>query len=176
MRLILPNLVDIIIFTIQFTLGLLVYWIFAQLFFVPRLRLLPRERALMVLCAPQAFRYLGLYALTQAAYNPEISQVWANSTAYGDLATHVAAVIALIALYRKWSIAIPFVWLCHILGLYAFADSTYKIFSTHLPVHLLNAGWFLPVFYVPVLVWSHYFSIRVLLERPGRQSLTAAAR
>lgn len=167
---------DIIIFTIQFALGLLVYGIFAHLFFLPRLKLLPRQRALMVLCAPQAFRYLGLYALTQAAYNSEISPVWANSTAYGDLATHVAAVIALIALHRNWSIAIPFVWLCHILGLYAFADSTLKIFTTHLPIHLLNAGWFLPVFYVPVLVWSHYFSIRVLLQRGGKQSLTATAR
>jgi hypothetical protein len=41
------------------------------------------------------------------------------------------------------------------------------MFSTHLPVHLLNAGWFLPVFYVPVLIWSHYFLTRVLLKRPG---------
>jgi hypothetical protein len=162
--------VDLFIFTIQFALGLVVYGIYAQLFFLPKMKLLPRQRALMVLTSPHAFRYLGLYALTQAAYNPDISQVWANSTAYGDLATQIAAAIALVSLYRGWGIAIPFVWLCNLLGLYAFVDSTLKIFTTHLPVHLLNAGWFLPVFYVPVLVWSHYYLTRVLL---GSKTLTA---
>ena len=122
----------------------------------------------MVLIAPHAFRFLALYSLTQAAYNPEIPQQWANSTAYGDLATYAAALIALVALDRGWSNAVPFAWLCNVVGLYAFLDSTYRIFSTRLPVHLLNAGWFLPVFYVPVLVWSHYFLSRALLKPPDR--------
>src|SRR5579872_3437779 len=118
----------------------------------------------MVLTTPHAFRFLGLYSLTQAAFNPQIPPQWADPTAYGDLATYVAAVLALVALGRGWGIAVPFVWLCNVLGVYAFLDSTYKIFSTHLPVHLLNAGWFLPVFYIPVLVWSHYFLFRALLR------------
>src|SRR5580692_8719890 len=105
---------------IQFALGLLTYGILAHLFFLPWLRQLPRQRALMVLTAPHAFRFLGLYALTQAAYNPEISQQWANSSAYGDLATYVAAVLGLVALGRGWGIAVPLVWLCNLLGVYAF--------------------------------------------------------
>ena len=162
---------DLIVFLVQFALGLLTYGILAHLFFLPWLRRQPQRRALMVLTAPHAFRFLGLYSLTQAAFNPQISPEWASSTAYGDLATYAAAVLALVALGRGWGIAIPFVWVCNILGVYSFFDSTYRIFSTHLPVHLLNAGWFLPVFYVPVLVWSHYFLFRALLGAPVNHRL-----
>jgi hypothetical protein len=172
--LILPYAVDLIIFTVQFALGVLVYGIMARLFFLPRLRLLPRQRALMVLTAPHAFRYLGLYALTQAAYNQEISAQWAHTTAYGDLVTQILAVIALLTLDRGWRIAVVFVWLCNLHGLFALLDSTYWLYSTRLPVHLLSAAWFLPVFYVPLLLWSHIFLFRVLLESRGDRPLTPA--
>jgi len=157
---------DLLIFVIQFSLGILVYGIFAWIFFLPRLNQLPRIRQLMILTAPHAFRYLGLYAFTQAGYNSQISQAWANSTAWGDFAAHVFAVISLISLKKGWSFAIPFVWLCHLAGSYAFVDSTLKMIQTNVPVHALNAGWFLPVFYVPVLVWTNIFAYKRLLSRP----------
>ena len=78
-------------------------------------------------------RWASLYALTQAAYNPDISQTWPIRRHTETWRTHATAVISLRALYRNWSFA-------------------------------------------PVLVWSHYFLFRVLLECPGRVSLTAAAR
>ena len=154
---------DLIIFCIQFGLGLLVYGLIIQIFVLSRLRALPWKRALLIATVPHAFRYLGLYALTQAAYNPAMSPAWANSTAYGDLGAHIFAVGALLALDRGWSVGVPFAWLCHVIGLYAFADSTLKIVTTHLPLHSLYAGWFLPVFYVPVLIWSHFYAFRLLL-------------
>ena len=156
---------DLIIFCIQFAFGLLVYGLIADIFALSRLRALPWKRALLILTVPHAFRYLGLFALTQAAYNPEISQQWANSTAYGDLGAQIFAAGTLLALHRDWPIGIPLAWLCHLIGLYAFVDSTLKIVSTHVPLHSLYAGWFLPVFYVPVLVWSHFFSFRLLFLR-----------
>lgn len=162
---------DLTIFLIQFVFGLIVYGVFAWIFFLPKLRLTPRQRALMILTAPHAFRYLGLYALAQNAYNPALGKVWADSTAYGDLATQVAAVIALVSLNKNWGIAIPFVWICNLLGLYAFGDSTLKMLSPQLPVHFLAAGWFLPAFYVPLLVWSHILLTLVLIGRP--KNLTA---
>jgi len=158
---------DLVVFLIQFTIGVIVYGVHSKLFFLPWLKKLPRQRALMLVTIPHTARFMGLFALTQAAYNSEISQVWANSTAYGDLATMILAIVALLALNANSSSAIPVTWLCHLVGVYAFLDSTIKIFTTHLPVHLLMAGWFLPTLYVPLLFWAHIFAFRWLISPPA---------
>ena len=155
---------DTILFCVQFVFGLFVYWLIAYLFALPRLKLLPWKRALLILTVPHTFRFLGLYALTVAAYNPTVSQDWANATAYGDLATQVFAVLTLIALHFDLGVGTVFAWVCHILGIYAFLDSTYKIVATQMPIHLLYSAWFLPVFYVPVLIWSSIYAFRLLIR------------
>jgi hypothetical protein len=156
---------DSTVFYVQFALSLIVYGLLAAWFVVPWLRPMPRSRAILILIVPHAFRALGLYALTQAAFNPEIPQSWADVTAYGDAITQVAAMLALIALHKGWRAAIPCAWLCNIAGTLDYAASVYVSVTTHVPIHLLSAGWFLPVFFLPLLAWSHYYLYRFLLLR-----------
>ena len=61
-------------------------------------------------------------------------------------------------------------WICNLLGIYAYGDSTLKMFTIPVQVHLLYAIWFLGVFWVPILMWSHILLTRELL---GKRSLTA---
>ena len=145
--------------------------ILGHTFFMPRLKRMPRQSALMLLVAPHAFRFFAITGYEQASYNPLLPMAWAQATAIADFATCIAAILALIALGRRSSLAIPFVWACNLIGLYAYGDSTLKMVTDHVPVHLLYAVWFLAVFWVPMLMWSHILLCRVLL---GKRSLTAA--
>lgn len=156
---------DSTVFYLQFALSLVVYGLLAAWFIVPWLRRMPQSRAILILIVPHAFRSLGLYALTQAAFDPAIPQSWANVTAYGDAIAQVTAMLALIALHYEWRAAIACAWLCNIAGSLDFAVSMYVSITTHVPVHLLYAGWFLPVFFLPLLLWSHLYLYRFLLLR-----------
>src|SRR5687768_2499431 len=75
---------DSIVFFIQLGLSTLVCWLLAEWFLVPILGGLSRSRALLLLIVPQAFRHLGLYALTQAAFEPYLASAWAVPVAIGD--------------------------------------------------------------------------------------------
>jgi hypothetical protein len=151
-------------------MGLIVMGILGHTFFLPWLKTVPRPRALMILVAPHAFRYFAITGFEQSSYNPDLPMAWAQATAIADFATCLAAIVALIALSKRSSIGIPFVWVCNLIGLYAYGDSTLKMMTMHVPVHLLYAVWFLAVFWVPLLMWSHILLCRELL---GKRSLTA---
>jgi hypothetical protein len=158
-------MIDSLVFNVQFGLGLVVYGIVASWFVIPWIRTMPRSRALSILLIPHAFRHFAPYALVASAFNPSISENWAKATAATDLATCVVALLGMIAFRRGWAAAIPLTWLCNILGLIAFGWSTYGMTVTQLPLHLLITSWFLPVFYVPILMWSHFYLFRFLLGR-----------
>ncbi len=161
---------DVYLFVFQFLLGLLVYGIFGHTFFMPWLKKVPRYHALILLATPHAFRFLALSGYEQAYYNPEITMAWARPTAISDFASAVTAIIAMIALTRNSRLSIALVWVCNLAGIYAFLVTAGGMVIHHVAVHLLFAGWFMAVFWVPVLIWSHILLTQELL---GKRSLTA---
>jgi hypothetical protein len=155
---------DTIVFNLQFGLSTIAWGLLAAWFLVPWLRQVTHERAILVLLIPHLFRDLGMYALATAAFNPAFSQLWAKTTAYTDAATQLTCMLAVIALHSAWRIGIPCAWLCNIIGSIAYVVSTYLTSSTHVPLHELASSWFLPVFFLPVLLWSHFYLYRFLLR------------
>src|SRR5580698_7464820 len=104
-------------------MGLLVMGLIGHTFFMPQLKLMTRQRGLMLLVAPHAFRFFAVTGFEQSSYNPELPMAWAKATATWDLLTCLAAILALIALSRNWRLAVASVWICNIIGLYAYGDS-----------------------------------------------------
>ena len=153
---------DTQVFYVQFAISLAVYVALIRQYGLPWLDRLTREQAVIALLVPHAFRHLGLFALTQAAYIPQISEKWARTVAWGDLATQVLAFSAILLLQRRSSAGIAVAWLANIAGIIDFTLSTIASETTGLPVHLLYAGWFLPVFYLPLLAVSHFYLFRYL--------------
>jgi hypothetical protein len=103
--------------------------------------------------------------MATAAFNPAFSEVWAKTTAYTDAATQLTAMLAALALHKGWSFGIPVAWVCNIIGSIAYVVSTYLTSSTHVPLHELASSWFLPVFFLPILLWSHIYLWRFLIRR-----------
>lgn len=126
---------------------------------------MPRYKALLLLATPHAFRFLALNGYEQAYYNPDITMAWARPTAISDFASAVTAMIAMIALTRASKLSIPLVWVANLVGIYAFGVTAGGMVIQHVAVHLLYSVWFMAVFWVPVLIWSHILITRELLRK-----------
>src|SRR6267143_976127 len=101
----------IALFGIQFTLSLAAYALIAFWYVVPRLSRLPREVALAPLLWIHAFRIVGGTILAPGAVDAGVAMEFRTMIGYGDLATAVLALLALIALRVRSRYAIPLVWL-----------------------------------------------------------------
>src|SRR6266567_8082028 len=107
----------IVLFGIQFTLSLAAYGLIAFWYVLPRLSRLPREVALAPLLWVHAFRTVGGSILAPGAVDAGVPMEFRTMIGYGDMATAVLALVALLALRARWSAAIPLVWLFIAVGL-----------------------------------------------------------
>jgi hypothetical protein len=151
------------IFLLQFSLSLLVIGLLAKWALVARLNRLPRREALFWLIVPHTFRHIGLVFLVPGIVDSQLPTHFATSAAYGDLAAGLLAITALIALRSGKGIALPIVWLFNIVGT---VDLVHALASAS-AIPYLNASWFIPTFFVPLLLVTHFLIFVRLLRRPA---------
>ncbi|HYR50639.1 MAG TPA: hypothetical protein VES90_10675, partial [Candidatus Eisenbacteria bacterium] len=85
---------------------------------------------------------------------------------YGDMATAVLALLALIALRRRMSAAIPLVWLCLVVGLLDTVNAIIQSMRFSVFTHALGVNWVIVTIYVPALLVSSVL-IFIHLRRPS---------
>ena len=86
---------------------------------------------------------------------------FANPAAYGDLVTGVLALVAIIALGSRWSVALALVWLFNIVGTVDLANAL-----RHVDVApKFGAAWYIPTMLVPLLLVTHVLIFKRLLVR-----------
>src|SRR5258707_12842256 len=107
----------IVLFGIQFTLSLIAYLLIAFWYVVPRLSRLARGGALVPLLWVHAFRIVGGTILAPGAVDAGVPMDFRVMVGYGDLATALLALLALIALRARFSGAVALVWLFIIVGM-----------------------------------------------------------
>src|SRR6266487_5426384 len=106
-----------VLFGIQFTLSLVAFTFIAFWYVVPRLSGLPRETALLPLLWIHAFRIVGGTILAPGAVDARVPMDFRVMIGYGDLATALLALLALLALRPRFPGAIALVWLCITVGM-----------------------------------------------------------
>ena len=147
------------IFGLQFVLSLVAWGAFAWLLMSPWLALRPQREALMWLSLPHAFRHVGLVFLVPGVVAQPLPTAFADPAAYGDLATGVIALIAVIALGSRWSVALTLVWLFNVVG-------TIDLLNALRHVNVapsFGAAWYIPTMLVPLLLVTHFLIFRQLL-------------
>ena len=86
---------------------------------------------------------------------------FANPAAYGDLATGVLALVAMVALRAQWSAALGLVWLFNVVGTVDLANAL-----RHVDVAPgFGAAWYIPTMVVPLLLVTHFLIFKQLLAR-----------
>ena len=160
----------IVLFGIQFTFCLVAYALIAWWYVSPRIARLPREAALVPLVWIHAFRIVGGTILAPGAADAAVPAEFRTMIGYGDMATAVLALLALIALRRRMSAAIPLVWLCLVVGLLDTVNAIIQSMRFSVFTHGLGVNWVIVTMYVPALLVSSVL-IFIQLRRPSRSAI-----
>jgi len=152
------------LFGITIAFSLVVWGLVARQYFWPALHGRERADALRPILFLHAFRFMGLSFLIPGVVSPDLPAFFARSVAYGDLATAVLAVLALVMLSSEGS-ALP-VWVFNIVGTVDLLNAYYqgsRISLANAP-GVLGAAYFIPTLVVPLLLVTHALVFRILLR------------
>lgn len=168
-----------LIWGITVAFGFLAWGVFAAQYIWPAISKRERAEALRPILVLHGFRYIGLAVLIPGVVSPQLSAtVFARELAYGDLAAATLALIALGALRTR--LAKPLVWIFNIFGTADLLNAFYQ--GSHISLAdtpgLLGAGYFIPIFGVPLLLVTHVLAFRLLMRKeaaaPSRVVSSAA--
>ncbi len=149
------------IFGLQFILSLVVWGLIANWLLAPWLEKKSPHDALFWLILPHAFRYMGMVFLVPGVVARPLPGAFATPAAYGDLVTGVLALLAVIALRTGWAGALALIWLFNIVGTVDLLNAL-----RHLNVVPdFGAAWYIPTFFVPLLLVTHFMIFARLLRR-----------
>ncbi len=160
----------IVLFGTQFTFFLAIYAVVAWWYVAPRLSGLPREVALVPLVWVHVFRMVGGTILAPGAVDAAVPMEFRTMIGYGDMATAVLALVALLALRARWSAAIPLVWLFLAVGLLDTVNAIIQSMRFNVFTYGLGFNWVIVTAYVPALLVSSALMIIYLL-RPSRRAV-----
>jgi len=151
------------IFVLQFVLSVTLFSLVTRWVVAPWLATQSQQKALFWLTLPHAFRYIGMVFLVPGVVAQPLPDYFAIPAAYGDLAASVFAILALVLLRIGWQGTIGVVWLFNVVG-------TVDLLNALRHVEVVSdfgSVWYIPTFFVPLLLVSH-FMIFVRLLKPGR--------
>ena len=157
----------IVLFGIQFTFCLAAYVLIAWWYGAPRLSRLPRELALVPLVWIHVFRMVGGTILAPGSVDAGVPTEFRTMIGYGDMATALLALVALIALRRRAAAAIALVWLFLAVGLLDTVNAIIQSLRFNVFTYPLGLNWVIVTTYVPALLVSSVL-IFIHLRRPAR--------
>ena len=153
----------IVLFGIQFTFSLVAYALLTWWYLVPRLARLPREVALVPLLWIHVFRIVGGTILAPGAVDAAVPAEFRTMIGFGDIATALLALIALIALRVRWRGAIALVWVVLAVGLLDTVNAIIQSMRFNVFTYALGVNWVIVTIYVPALLVSSLLIFMQLL-------------
>jgi hypothetical protein len=161
-----------LIWGVTVAFGFLAWSIFGAQYIWPAISKWERAEALRPILMLHGFRYIGLAVLIPGVVSPQLpATVFARGLAYGDLAAATLALIALAALRTR--LATPLVLIFNIFGTADLLNAFYQGSRLSLAdtPGLLGAGYFIPIFVVPLLLVTHVLAFRLLMRKEAAASL-----
>lgn len=166
------------IFRIHLVLGYVAWLLCFSAYIWPWLRSMERVGALRAIATLHSFRFFGLVFLLPGVTGDHLPGDFAAFAAYGDFATGLLAIVALLAfrirpLFLACVVAFNLVGIVDLLGDYTLAT------LANLPAQAGEFGstYAIPIIYVPLLMITHVAAFYLLMrsrsaEEPARPVLT----
>src|SRR6266851_2891699 len=154
-----------IIFLLQLVLGYVVWLLCFAAYIMPRLKAMDRVAAQRAIATLNSFRFFGLVFILPGVVGPHLPAGFAVFAAYGDFATGVLAMLALLTVRIRplfWLFVVAF----NVVGTIDLIVDYYDAIRVDLPAHAewLGATYAIPIIYVPLLMITHitafYFLVR----------------
>jgi hypothetical protein len=145
-----------IIFLLHLILGYVACLLCFGVYVLPRLRSMERFEAQRVIATFHSFRFFGLVFILPGVVGPHLPAGFATFAAYGDFATGVLALSALLAV-RVRSLFWVFVVAFNLVGASDILLDYYHAIHVGLPplAGQLGATYVIPILYVPLLMITH---------------------
>jgi hypothetical protein len=164
-----------IIFQLQLVLGYVAWLLCIVVYVFPRLRAMDRVEAQRAIATLHSFRFFGLAFLIPGVVGPNLPAGFAVFSAYGDFATGVLALLALLTVRIRplfWTFVVAF----NLVGVVDLIVNYYHAIQVGLPAHPgeLGATYVIPIIYVPALMITHVIALYFLL-RPQRKTARVLA-
>jgi hypothetical protein len=159
---------------IQFSMAIAAYLLIFRTYLHPWLREQTFEAAVMPFLIFHIFRYLGLALLVTGQVDPEVSRSALSIMAYGDLASGVCALIAVVAIVHSSRFVVPLVVLFSIVGIADLITIGPTALNAGVIVSDIGTMWFFLVTFAPVLLLSHIYIIARLIGHFRSRSMAVA--
>jgi len=156
-----------ILFQTHLVLGYVAWLLCFGVYVWPRLRSMDRMEAQRAIATLHSFRFFGLVFILPGVVSPNLPADFAVFAAYGDFATGVLAMLALLTVKIRplfWLFVVAF----NLVGMVDLIVDYYHATQVGLPAHAewLAATYAIPIIYVPLLMITHiaafYFLVRPL--------------
>ncbi|RWK09986.1 hypothetical protein [Mesorhizobium sp.] len=154
------------IFNIHLVLGYVPWLLCFGAYIWPRLKLMDHVEAQRAIATLHCFRFFGLVFLLPGVVGPNLPSGFAVFAAYGDFATGLLAMLALLAV-RRPSIFWPLVVAFNLVGIVDLVVDYYHGTVLQLPelAGQLGATYAIPIIYVPLLMITHIAAFYMLARR-----------
>jgi hypothetical protein len=148
------------IFLIQLALGYVACLLCFGAYILPRLKSMERIAAHRVIATVHSFRSFGLVFILPGVVGPNLPAGFATFTAYGDFATGILALLALLTLRVRplfWLFVVAF----NLVGAVDIILAYYHAVKLGLPALAgqLGAAYAIPILYVPMLMITHFVAL-----------------
>ena len=160
-----------VIFNIHLVLGYAAWALCFRTYIWPRLRSMDVADANRAIATLHSFRFFGLVFILPGMIGPDVPSGFAVPAAWGDLATALLAMLALISFRVRplfWSSVVAF----NLVGVVDLGTAYYHAVRLHLPEASgqLGAAYLIPILYVPALVMTHV-AASLLMARSFSETL-----
>ena len=158
------------LFRIQLALGYVVWLLCFSVYIWPRLETMDRFDAQRAIATMHCFRFFGLVFILPGIVGPDLPAGFATSAAYGDFATGVLAILALLTARVPplfWSFVVAF----NLVGAIDIIVDYYHATRLGLPAMAgqLGGTYAIAIIYVPLLMITHAVAFYFLL-RPQKEN------
>src|ERR1700744_6818598 len=157
------------IFQIHLVLGYVAWLLCFGTYVWPRLRAMDEVEAQRAIATLHSFRFFGLVFILPGVVGPNLPASFATFAAYGDFATGVLALLALLATRIRplfWTLVVAF----NVVGIADLVIDYYHAVRVGLPAMAgqLGATYVIPIIYVPALMITHIAAFYLLLRAQPR--------
>ena len=170
-----------LLFQTHLVLGYVAWLLCFGVYILPWLRSMDRIAAQRAIATLHSFRFFGLVFILPGIVSPNLPAGFAVFAAYGDFATGVLAMLALLTVRIRplfWLFVVAF----NFVGMADLIVDYYNAIHVGLPAHAewLGVTYAIPIIYVPLLMITHitafYFLVRSQPRAaPGFASDSAAS-
>jgi hypothetical protein len=141
-----------------------IFYVAARLYLLPQLPRLRPQQILLPILLLHSMRHLGMMFLTRGATYPGMPSQFAYPAAFGDMLTAIIALGTIPIVLRGSPLAKTAVWFFNIFGTIDLVVAIILATIYDAPV-AMGAAYWIPAFWVPLLLVTHYVTFVLLLRR-----------